>query len=116
MDIDQELIVTSSLDQVAKDLIAHSLLLHKEKGVKAYLACCLADVLRLYAPEAPYTEAEIKVSSREGRRDATLERASSSSTCTETTSARCRTSSPSSSDNSSTSAPRMNPTTPNTST
>lgn len=61
-EIDQELIVTSSLDNVAKDLIAHSLLLHKEKGVKAYLACCLADVLRLYAPEAPYTEAEIKVS------------------------------------------------------
>lgn len=63
-EIDQELIVTSSLDNVAKELISHSLLLHKEKGVKAYLACCLADVLRLYAPEAPYTEAEIKVSRR----------------------------------------------------
>lgn len=61
-EIDQELIVTSSLDTVAKDLINHSLLLHKEKGVKAYLACCLADVLRLCAPEAPYTEPEIKVS------------------------------------------------------
>ena len=61
-DIDQDLIVTTSLDSVAKDLLAPSLLLHKEKGVKAYLACCLADVLRLYAPQAPYTEPEIKVS------------------------------------------------------
>jgi hypothetical protein len=60
-EIDQDLIVTSSLDTVAKDLIAHALLLHKEKGVKAYLACCLADILRLYAPEAPYTQAELKV-------------------------------------------------------
>lgn len=60
-DIDQDLIDTPSLDNVAKDLIQPSLLLHKEKGVKAYLACCLVDILRLYAPEAPYTQAELKV-------------------------------------------------------
>ncbi|KAK4699468.1 sister chromatid cohesion protein PDS5, partial [Phenoliferia sp. Uapishka_3] len=59
-DLDQELIDTTSLDTVAKELIAPFLLLHKEKGVKAYLACCLVDVLRLYAPEAPYTGAELK--------------------------------------------------------
>lgn len=59
---DQDLMETASLDGVARELIAHSLLLHKEKGVKAYLACCLADILRLYAPEAPYTQAELKVS------------------------------------------------------
>lgn len=62
-EIDQDLIDTTSLDSVAKALLAPALLLHKERGVKAYLACCLADILRLYAPEAPYTQAELKVSS-----------------------------------------------------
>ncbi|SGY76821.1 BQ5605_C005g03519 [Microbotryum silenes-dioicae] len=59
-EIDQDLIVTSSLDKVAKELISSSLLLHKDRGSKAYLACCLADILRLYAPEAPYTQDELK--------------------------------------------------------
>lgn len=61
-DMDQDVVDTSSIDSVARALIQHSLLLNKEKGVKAYLACCLADVLRLYAPDAPYSKAEIKVS------------------------------------------------------
>ncbi|KAL8280687.1 hypothetical protein RQP46_007010 [Phenoliferia psychrophenolica] len=59
-DIDQDLIDTESLNAVAKDLIQPFLLLHKEKGVKAFLACCLVDILRLYAPEAPYTQPELK--------------------------------------------------------
>ena len=46
---------------IAKELITPALLLHKERGVKAYIACCLVDILRLYAPEAPYTERELKV-------------------------------------------------------
>ncbi|KAI5477658.1 hypothetical protein MNV49_006044 [Pseudohyphozyma bogoriensis] len=58
--LDQDLVVPSSLDTVARECIAHSLLLHKEKGVKAYLAACLVDILRLYAPEAPYTEGELR--------------------------------------------------------
>ncbi|KAF8726601.1 hypothetical protein AX14_007667 [Amanita brunnescens Koide BX004] len=33
--------------------------MHKDRGVKAYAACCLADVLRLYAPDAPYTQPEL---------------------------------------------------------
>lgn len=60
-DIDQELVDTASLDSIAKELISAPLLLHKDRGVKAYLACCLADILRLYAPEAPYTQNELKV-------------------------------------------------------
>lgn len=30
------------------------------RGVKAYAACCLADLLRLYAPDAPYTADELR--------------------------------------------------------
>ena len=31
------------------------------RGVKAYAACCLAEVLRLYAPDAPYTPSDVRV-------------------------------------------------------
>ena len=50
------------MDKVAKQCMSPFLLLHKDPAVKAYLAACLADLLRLYAPEAPYTQAELKVS------------------------------------------------------
>jgi sister-chromatid-cohesion protein PDS5 len=36
----------------------------KDKAVKALTACCIADILRLFAPDAPYTENELKVRSQ----------------------------------------------------
>lgn len=59
-ELDQELVDVHSLGPVRTQLINTSLLLHKDRGVKAYTACCLADVLRLYAPDAPYTQNELK--------------------------------------------------------
>lgn len=58
-DMDQELVDTQSLSAVRKELINNSILLHKDRGVKAYAACCMADLLRLYAPDAPYTQDEL---------------------------------------------------------
>jgi sister-chromatid-cohesion protein PDS5 len=58
-DLDQELVDVNSLGAVRKELINNTILLHKDKGVKAYAACCIADLLRLYAPDAPYTQAEL---------------------------------------------------------
>ncbi|GJN93116.1 hypothetical protein Rhopal_006161-T1 [Rhodotorula paludigena] len=58
-DFDQDLVDVRSLDALAKHLCSPQLLLHKDKSVKAYTACCLVDVLRLYAPEAPYTPAQL---------------------------------------------------------
>ncbi|KAJ2802150.1 Sister chromatid cohesion protein pds5, partial [Coemansia helicoidea] len=58
--LEQETVDTQSLDGVTKQLVAPALLRHKEPGVVAYVSCCIADVLRLYAPEAPYTDDEIK--------------------------------------------------------
>lgn len=58
--MDQETVVTSSLKAVSKDLINNAILLHRDRGVKAYVACCLADLLRLYAPDAPYTRDELR--------------------------------------------------------
>lgn len=59
--MDQETVDTRSLATVSKDLIHQSIMLHRDRGVKAYAACCMADLLRLYAPDAPYTALELKV-------------------------------------------------------
>jgi sister chromatid cohesion protein PDS5 len=59
-DMDQELVDVSSLNTARKELISTSIMLHKDRGVKAYAACCLADILRLYAPDAPYTHNELR--------------------------------------------------------
>ncbi|KAL4078145.1 armadillo-type protein [Scleroderma yunnanense] len=59
-ELDQETIDVNSLSSVRTQLINTSLLLHKERGVKAYVACCIADILRLYAPDAPYTQTELR--------------------------------------------------------
>jgi sister-chromatid-cohesion protein PDS5 len=48
---------------VRKELISTTVFLHKDKGVKAYAACCIADLLSIYAPDAPYTAAELRVRS-----------------------------------------------------
>lgn len=45
---------------VAKDLASPNLLAHKDKGIKALTACCLVDILRLCAPDAPYTGQQLK--------------------------------------------------------
>ncbi|KDQ60158.1 hypothetical protein JAAARDRAFT_711869 [Jaapia argillacea MUCL 33604] len=58
--LDQELVDVQSLAGARKELVSTSILLHKDRGVKAYAACCLADILRLYAPDAPYTQAELR--------------------------------------------------------
>ncbi|KAJ2367314.1 Sister chromatid cohesion protein pds5 [Coemansia sp. Cherry 401B] len=58
--LEQETVDTQSLDAVTRQLLAPSLLRHKEAGVVAYVSCCIADILRLYAPEAPYSDDEIK--------------------------------------------------------
>ncbi len=59
-EMDQESVDVASLGSVRKELISTSILLHKDRGVKAYAACCLADLLRLYAPDAPYTQPELR--------------------------------------------------------
>ncbi|EGF98446.1 uncharacterized protein MELLADRAFT_69311 [Melampsora larici-populina 98AG31] len=59
-ELDQDVIDTNSLSSIRKELIQPSLLVHKDKTVKALVACGLADLLRLYAPDAPYTRPELK--------------------------------------------------------
>ncbi|KAJ2894194.1 spo76 protein [Zalerion maritima] len=60
MELDQEATEKESLNKVAKDLASSNLLQHKDKGVKALTAACLVDVLRICAPDAPFTETQLK--------------------------------------------------------
>lgn len=34
---------------------------NKDKDVRLQAACCLADIIRLFAPEAPYDEKQLEV-------------------------------------------------------
>ena len=62
-EMDQEVVDVTLFSNVRKELISSSIMLHKDRGVKAYAACCLADILRLYAPDAPSTQANCGISS-----------------------------------------------------
>lgn len=60
-ELDQEGVDLESLATPSKELHAVGLLKHKDPGVRAFTACCLADMLRLHAPDAPYTASILKV-------------------------------------------------------
>lgn len=59
--MEQEENERDSFTKVAKELASPNLLGHKDKGVKAWTACCLVEILRLCAPDAPYTGQQLKV-------------------------------------------------------
>ena len=59
--LDQDESDKDSFIPVAKELVSPNLLAHKDNGVKAWTACCLVDILRLCAPDAPFTERQLKV-------------------------------------------------------
>ncbi|KAK1756062.1 armadillo-type protein [Echria macrotheca] len=59
-EMDQETVDPSSLTKVAKEVGAHQLLTHKDKGVRAFAACCVVDILKLCAPDAPFTPTQLK--------------------------------------------------------
>ncbi|KAG6004309.1 hypothetical protein E4U21_001168 [Claviceps maximensis] len=60
-DFDQGGVQLDSLKDVAASLAHRNLLQHKDRGVKAYTACCLVDILRLFVPDAPFTDDQLKM-------------------------------------------------------
>ncbi|KAF8419563.1 hypothetical protein EV426DRAFT_719909 [Tirmania nivea] len=58
--LEQTTVDRASLSTAARDLCAPALMQHKDKGVKAYVACGLAEMLRLHAPDAPYTAGQLR--------------------------------------------------------
>ena len=61
-EMEQEENERDSFTKVAKELASPNLLAHKDKGIRAWTACCLVDILRLCAPDAPYTGPQLRVS------------------------------------------------------
>lgn len=59
-EMDQDAVDVNSLKDICKELVTPALMLHKDKAVKAHVACCLADMLRLFAPNAPFTPSELR--------------------------------------------------------
>lgn len=62
VDMDQEEADKDSLIGVAEALGHRNLIAHKDAGVKAKTACCLVEILRICAPNAPFTEEQLKAS------------------------------------------------------
>lgn len=58
---EQEEVEKDSLTKVSQELATAQLLGHKDKGVRAWATCCIVDVLRLCAPDAPFTANQLKV-------------------------------------------------------
>lgn len=58
---EQEEVYKNSLFKVAKELAGQHLLGHRDKGVRAFTACCLVDILKICAPDAPFTPSQLKV-------------------------------------------------------
>jgi sister chromatid cohesion protein PDS5 len=56
--MDQQTVVKESLGAVKKELF--TLTSHKDRYVKILVACCISDVLRLYAPDAPFNNSQLK--------------------------------------------------------
>ncbi|RKF75468.1 Sister chromatid cohesion protein pds5 [Golovinomyces cichoracearum] len=57
---EQEEVYKNSLTKVAKELAGQHLLVHRDKGVRAFTACCLVDILKICAPNAPFTPSQLK--------------------------------------------------------
>lgn len=60
-DMEQGEVDKDSVTKVAKELVGQNLIGHKDKGVRAFTACCLADVLKICAPDAPFTATQLRV-------------------------------------------------------
>ncbi|KAF4538763.1 Sister chromatid cohesion and DNA repair protein [Lasiodiplodia theobromae] len=58
--LDQEEADRGALMPVAKELASQNLLSHKDRGVRAWTGCCIVDMFRLCAPDAPYTASQLK--------------------------------------------------------
>ncbi|KAI8615015.1 armadillo-type protein [Chytriomyces sp. MP71] len=58
--LEQETVDLATVQATASHLVQPSLLGHRDKGVRSLVACSLADVLRLFAPDAPYNQTQLK--------------------------------------------------------
>ncbi|KAK4990902.1 Sister chromatid cohesion protein pds5 [Elasticomyces elasticus] len=60
LSIGQEDTNRDALRSIAGDLVHANLLSHKDHGVKAWVACCIVEVFRICAPDAPFQPSQLK--------------------------------------------------------
>jgi hypothetical protein len=54
--------IKSQLEKnIVSQLADKSMLQHKDKGVKSYVAVCIVEALRICAPDAPFNASQLKV-------------------------------------------------------
>lgn len=58
--LEQDEVNLEDLTAIATDVTSHGLLSHKEKGIRILVASCVADLLRLYAPNPPFTPKKLR--------------------------------------------------------
>lgn len=59
--VEQETVDRDTMAVVSQDLANGQLLSHKDPGVRALTTCCIVDLLRVCAPDAPFTGKQLKV-------------------------------------------------------
>lgn len=59
--LDQDSVDLNSIENVKNELVNKKLLKHANVGVQAYTCCAISDVLRVYAPDAPFTAGELSL-------------------------------------------------------
>jgi len=60
-ELDQYTAPLERIKEVVVELCNDNVIEHRDKGVQALVACCIADILRLTAPDAPLTKPQMKV-------------------------------------------------------
>lgn len=58
-----------SVVKIAQDLASPNLLAHKDRGIRAWTACCVVDLLRICVPHAPFRSPQLKVCACGRRRE-----------------------------------------------
>lgn len=51
----------ASLDSLVKALVLPALIKHKDKDVRLLTMTCIMEILRIVAPDAPYSDKELQV-------------------------------------------------------
>ncbi|PNS17423.1 hypothetical protein CAC42_7106 [Sphaceloma murrayae] len=52
--------VRNDVSSIARDLVHANVLGHKDKGVRVWTCCCIVEVFRIMAPDAPHTTNQLK--------------------------------------------------------
>lgn len=57
--VNQDNVDIESYKKVSADLVNKKLLKNSNIGIQAYVCCCISDILRIFAPDAPYTAGQL---------------------------------------------------------